>query len=167
MRCGLASLRPEGRGIVKFAKLFRNATLRRLARNNAVRVPGLCALFGALVFAMAYFAREPAATPGVLIVSGGGAGMGPARAIGGLSTGGLAADDPVAQFAQTRVGQLLYAPIASDNCRRVLFSNETGGSYETTPVLCGPAAGKSDEATSGDRIQALRKSFQKERASSR
>jgi hypothetical protein len=146
---------------VKSAKLFRNATLRRLARNNAVRVPALCGLFGALVFAMAYFAREPVVTPGVLIVSGSGADMGPARAVGGLSTSGLPADDPVAQFAQTRVGQLLYAPIASDNCRRVLFSNDTGGSYETTPVHCGPTVGKSEEVTSGDRIQALRKSFQK------
>jgi hypothetical protein len=155
MRRGLKLPRPEGLGTVTFAK-FRNATLRRLARNNAVRVPALCGLFGALVFAMAYFAREPAAPPGVLMVTGAG------RTTGGLSTSGLPSDDPVAQFAQTRVGHLLYVPIASDNCRRVLFSNDNGGSYETTPVFCGPAAGKSDEVTSGDRIQALRKSFQKE-----
>jgi hypothetical protein len=145
---------------VIFAKLLHNATLRRLARSNAVRVPALCGLFGALVFAMAYFARQPAATPGVLMVGGTGTGAG--RTTGGLSTSGLPSDDPVVQFARTRVGQLLYVPIASDNCRRVLFSNDNGGSYETTPVFCGATVGKSDEVTSGDRIEALRKSFQKE-----
>ena len=140
-------------------------TWRRLARGNAVRVSALCGMFGALVLATAFYVREPATTTspgGILTISGGGAG----RTTRGLSTDGLAADDPVAQFEQTRVGQLLYASAANDNCRRILFSNRSGGSYETTPVSCGPATGKSDDVSGGDRIQALRKSFQKEQPAS-
>jgi hypothetical protein len=68
--------------------------------------------------------------------------------------------DPAGQFATRRVGQVLIASTGSDNCRRVLFHNRTGKSYQAGEVPCG----HSNEITAvsgSDRIQALRKSFQK------
>jgi hypothetical protein len=118
------------------------AALRRLARTNAVRVPVLCILFGALLIATIRHAREAAPlSPSV----------------------GLFVGDPVAQFSQTRTGQLLFA--SNTSCRRVLFNNTSGQSYETGQVHCAQVPGKAGEASGADRMQALRKSFQKDAAS--
>jgi len=143
--------------------------LRRLARTNTVRVPALCGLFCVLLMLAIAYTRAPV---GSLSAGGGGGGLGMGgaggmagaggRGAGALATGNLPADDPVVQFAQTRVGQLLFASFWGDNCRRVLFDNRTGGSHEMGYVPCGQNADTPVEVSGMDRIQAMRKSFQKE-----
>ena len=133
------------------------ATLRHLARTNAVRVAALCGLFGAFLVVAVAYVREPA----MLAASSGLAGGGEMSAAAGASP--RAAGDPVAQFLRTRTGQLLFASNISDNCRRVLFDNRTGSTLEFGSVFCGPSSqNRRVEASALDRLQAVRRSFQKD-----
>src|SRR5690349_2943255 len=56
-----------------------------------------------------------------------------------LPTGGssLSEDDPVRNFAKTGVGQVLFTAMSSDSCRRNLFDNRTGATYEAGEINCG------------------------------
>jgi hypothetical protein len=154
-----------------FRKLMR--TLRRLARTNAVRVPGLFCLFTGLLIAAVVYTREPAMPTAPFIMlglgSGAGTGVGSGAGVRGAGLGvndllanGLGADDPVVQFGTTRVGHLLFASPVSDNCRRVLFNNSDGELYEAGRVSCGQPADRPVEVSGLDRIEAMRKSFQKQ-----
>jgi hypothetical protein len=129
------------------------ATLRRMARTNAVRVPGLCVLFFGGVVAAITFTREPEAPAPRSFTMGWD---------GATSTDG-SERDPAGQFEQRRVGQLLFASTTSDTCRRVLFHNRTGKSYQAGEVPCGQP-GPDTVVSGGDRMQALRKAFNKEPA---
>lgn len=130
-----------------------------------MRVPALCALFATLLIVTIYYSREPASMSSSqgMVGFGAGTGTGPGTGARGLSAE-IAADDPVAQFTQTRIGQLLFASQASDNCRRILFDNRSGSSFETSRVYCGQVASTVAQTSGADRIEALRKSFQKEQA---
>lgn len=130
------------------------ATLRRTARTNAVRVPALCVLFFGGVVAAITFTREPEPIPPRSFTMGWD---------GATSTDG-SERDPTAQFEQRRVGQLLIASTTSDTCRRVLFHNRTGKSYQAGEVPCGQQPGADTVVSGGDRMQALRKAFNKEPA---
>ena len=125
-----------------------------MARTNAIRVPALCVLFGAGVVAAITFTREPEVPPPRTFTMG----------WDGVATADGADRDPVGQFAQRRVGQLLIASAGSDNCRRVLFHNRTGKSYQAGEVPCGQPGSDASVVSGGDRMLALRKSFQREKA---
>ena len=73
----------------------------------------------------------------------------------------LAPDDPVMRFAETRIGQVLFASVRSDDCRRALFDNRTGASFDVKPVFCGQSANELVEAERPNRLQVLRGAFQK------
>jgi hypothetical protein len=71
----------------------------------------------------------------------------------------LSDDDPVKNFTKTGVGQVLFTATSSDNCRRTLFDNRTGASYDAGEMLCG---GPAPEPQS-ERLQSLSKPFRRER----
>jgi hypothetical protein len=73
----------------------------------------------------------------------------------------LAPQDPVLRFAETRIGQVLFTSTRSNDCRRALFDNRTGASFDVKAVFCGQTADDVVEVESPNRLQALRGSFQK------
>jgi hypothetical protein len=72
----------------------------------------------------------------------------------------LSDDDPVKNFTKTGVGHVLFATTNSDNCRRTLFDNRTGATYEAGDILCGQTADQQIDVPS-DRLQAFRKPTRK------
>jgi hypothetical protein len=86
-----------------------------------------------------------------------------AKARPDLPTGasGLSKDDPVRNFATTGVGHVLFTATSSDNCRRNLFDNRTGATYEAGEINCGQNPERLPESQSSDRLQSMRKSFRK------
>lgn len=74
---------------------------------------------------------------------------------------GLPEDDPVRNFFKTGVGHVLFTATASDNCRRNLFDNHTGATYEAGEIFCGQSADQ--EAQSSNRLMQMGKQFKKER----
>ena len=73
----------------------------------------------------------------------------------------LPEDDPVRNFAKTGVGHVLFTAMSSDNCRRSLFDNRTGATYEAGEINCGQNPEHMPESQSSDRLQSLRKPFNK------
>jgi hypothetical protein len=74
---------------------------------------------------------------------------------------GLPEDDPVRNFVKTGVGHVLFTAMSSDNCRRNLFDNRTGSTYEAGEIFCGQSPEGGVEAQSSDRLLSLRKPFNK------
>jgi hypothetical protein len=83
------------------------------------------------------------------------------KAVGLIGTNGLGADDPVLRFSETKVGQVVFSSARSDTCRRVLFDNSTGARLEAGEVYCRQTVDQVVEAETPNRLQSLRKSFQK------
>jgi hypothetical protein len=44
--------------------------------------------------------------------------------------------DPVDRFSETRIGHILFYPAHGDRCRRVLFDNATGKTYDAPDINC-------------------------------
>jgi hypothetical protein len=74
---------------------------------------------------------------------------------------GLPEDDPVRNFVKTGVGHVLFTATSSDNCRRNLFDNRTGATYEAGEIFCGQTPEHAVEAQTTDRLQSMRKPFRK------
>lgn len=75
--------------------------------------------------------------------------------------------DPVDRFTETRIGHVLFYPVLGDSCRRMLFDNRTGATYDAESVNCVPSEmntvpvpGAEVNQTS-DRVQSLSKHFKK------
>jgi hypothetical protein len=143
----------------------RRSSRRRAARKNAVLIVLVSATFGLLIAGSAYVARDQVAMMRWASLGGGagspgvGESQAPVRLTGAAALG---ATDPVVRFSETQVGQLLYASTQSDNCRRALFDNKTGSSYQVETIFCGQTLDQAvEEADSNQRIKALRKSFQR------
>jgi hypothetical protein len=73
----------------------------------------------------------------------------------------LSENDPVRNFAKTGVGHVLFTAMSSDNCRRSLFDNRTGAIYEAAEINCGQNPEHVPESQSSDRLQSMRKPFNK------
>jgi hypothetical protein len=128
------------------------AALRRhvAPRNTTSVVTAMCIVFGALLVLGIYRVRDTESGP-----------TAPRFGVGAetASEYDLDANDPVARFAQTQIGHVLFAPRRGDQCQRVLFDNQTGAQYEAKSLDCSrPAA---EVVASTDRLGALRKTFQK------
>ena len=125
---------------------------RGVASTNTRCVLSIGMLFGALLAAGLYRHFEPLQHASIT----------PAPPVAGI-----AAADPVARFQETRIGHVLYSPYTGDNCRRVFFDNRTGAFYEAGDIPCVQSAAETEPAGSGgpvqgaDRMQAMRKHFQK------
>jgi hypothetical protein len=120
------------------------AAAQRLAPANARRALMICAALAALLVLGHNRVWEPAD-------------MSPGRAPGSLT------GDPAAQFADSRVGQLLFVIDHGFSCRRVLFDNRTGTHLEAGQFFCGPigALEPPPVASTSDRLQGIRKTFQR------
>jgi hypothetical protein len=147
------------------AKASRFGTLGRVfARHPYIHVLALSAMFAAVIGAGAYATRD-----GLFEVMMGGTGSGTKGA--GISNGarpdlptGAASmpdDDPVKQFHRTGIGHVLFTGPSSDNCRRTLFDNRTGGHREMGEVFCGQNPDQVTESQSGDRLNSMGKGFKK------
>jgi hypothetical protein len=136
---------------MNIAFLFSPAKLwRRFApRSTAGIVIMVSLVFGGLLALGFYRVHGPAGA-----ASGYRFGVG----LGSGSEHALDPDDPVARFAETRVGHVVFVSRASDHCQRVFFDNSTGLQYEARALDCSrPAA---EVVASTDRMNALRKTFQ-------
>jgi hypothetical protein len=100
----------------------------------------LCVMFGGPVALSVYRIAQPAAVPSVQSVK-------------------TITMDPVGEFAKTRIGQVLYSPTVSDNCRRVIFDNRTGSLYEAGHVSCGQETTAEVQATGASRMLSMRAAF--------
>ena len=138
----------------------RIAAWRRYAPANAFHVAAVCAGLAVLPVLAIHYVREPASGPRLAGFGGPGGMSGTSLVPPGFSVG-LSANDPVAHFAQSRIGHILYSPYSGDYCRRVLFHNQTGALYETGSILCVQSAPEGRTTTGADRLISLRKSFQK------
>lgn len=133
---------------------------RSIAPTNTRRVLLVCGVFALLPLIAIYYSREPNVAANMKGFAGAGGLPGQGEGKPGVSVE-IEGNDPVARFAETQVGHILYAPYAGDFCRRVLFHNRTGALIEGLPTLCVTRVEESKLATGADRLMALRKSFQK------
>jgi hypothetical protein len=135
---------------------------RRSARANFARVGTICAAFGVLIGVGTLFARDPAAFFGWNADAGAGGQPGTVNPVALVGGAGLSPSDLTVRFSKTGVGHVLFATSDSDKCRRILFDNRTGLSYAANEVFCGPVVAEPViEADSPDRLNAVRKSFQR------
>jgi hypothetical protein len=145
----------------RFGAMWRMFTAR-----SVMRVVVLCAVFCGVIGAGAYAARDP---HGLFesIMGGKGPGISGAGitnvARPDLPTGAasMADDDPVKQFHRTGIGHVLFTGPSTDNCKRTLFDNRTGGHREVSEVFCGQTPDQVTDAQSGDRLESMRKGFKK------
>ena len=129
------------------------------ARTSARRVAVICTLFAAILSAGAYATSDQLGLLHWLRqFNGSGSGnAGLSNSPTGAAT--LSDDDPVKNFTKTGVGQVLFTATSSDNCRRTLFDNRTGATYDAGEMLCG---GPVPEPQT-ERLQSLSKPFKRER----
>jgi hypothetical protein len=136
---------------------------RRLARWRpaiATRALTICALFGVVILSSVYATKDH--TTLFQLKTSGASGPTAARAPSLTGSAELDPADPVARFKDTSVGQVLFTSPRGDNCRRVLFDNRTGISYESNDISCGPKPEQVVvETQNPNRFDALRKSFQR------
>jgi hypothetical protein len=133
-------------------------TIRRFfARTSVQRVAVICTVFATVISAGAYATSDRF---GLFqwLQRGNGSGFGDAgQSSSPTGAASLSDDDPVKNFVKTGVGHVLFAATSSDNCRRTLFDNRTGATYEAGDILCGQTADQRTD-TQSDRLQAFRKS---------
>ena len=134
----------------------RGISWRRLTPANGLYLLAIHGLFAALIVMTILYTRQPTVVAISLDLSG----AGPASGNGALTIG-LAADDPVTRFSATRVGHILHAQRMGDHCRRVLFDNRSGELLESGSVTCGPVLTEASPVSGADRLQSLRKTFQR------
>lgn len=128
----------------------------------------ICAVFGALIVAGIYAARDhttlfrSAGASGEGGVSGASGGPADAKASRPTGFADLDASDPVVRFSETRVGHVLIPSTQSDQCQRLLFDNRTGAYYDASEVFCGQRLEQAPAvAVMPVRLEALMKSFKR------
>jgi len=125
----------------------------------------ISAVFGALILTAAYAANERHSLFRFFQTSGGGnlsgGGIASANAARRAGFAELDPGDPTVRFSDTRVGHVLFASSRSDGCRRLLFDNRTGSSYEAKEIFCGQRPDQAAEAVGSDRLTGLRQFFQR------
>ncbi len=128
---------------------------RRAGAHHGVRLVAICLGFAALLAAGLHSGRDLASMLSATFAKPSHVG---ADAQGRGAPGVAAAADN--GFSGTRVGQLLFSSYRSDVCRRVLFDNRTGFSYEAGRIECGVLAEAAADPAH-DRAEALRRAFRK------
>jgi hypothetical protein len=113
----------------------------RLASTNARRILLICAVLGGILTLGIYRAMTPAAVAPHLLSQ--------------------RSADPVGRFTETRVGHLLVSKDGGESCRRLLFDNRTGEFMEGGQTSCDPASARAQSGAGDDRMQQIRRSFQK------
>jgi hypothetical protein len=122
---------------------------RRAPTSSMVALGSVCGLFGILLVLGLYRVQGSAEVASA-----------PRFGVGMMGAEyDLDPSDPVARFAETGIGHVLFAPRAGDHCQRVLFDNRTGAQYQSASIDCARTA--AEVVASTDRMNALRKTFQK------
>lgn len=129
----------------------------RKARVHAVRVVLIGAGFAALLVSgfhhrrdLAEFLKAAASRP-AFVTGAGQAG----------ETEVLRPHDPRSAFPAAQVGLMLFASYNTDFCRRVLFDNRTGKSYDAGQGYCGLQPEAPAEHLGTERILAMGKAFRR------
>jgi hypothetical protein len=143
---------------VGLRKMF-GAIARVFARTSVHRVAVICTVFATVLSAGAYATSDQFGLMQWLRSYGRGNGQA-GQSSPPTGAAGLSDDDPVKNFTKTGVGHVLFATTNSDNCRRTLFDNRTGATYEAGDILCGQTADQQIDVPS-DRLQAFRKPTRK------
>jgi hypothetical protein len=121
--------------------------------------------FGALILTAAYSANERLTLFGFVRVSGAGNLSGGAiaseNAVRPVGFAQLDPGDPTVRFSDTRVGHVLFASSQSDDCRRLLFDNRTGLSYEAKKIFCGQTLDQTVEVMRSDRLTGMQQFFRR------
>jgi hypothetical protein len=129
-------------------------------RSNRSRALAISAVFAVVMSVGVFAAKDPVGISDWKS-TGHGKGAQVDKAPSLLGAGSLASDDPVLNFDETKVGQVMISSAHSDNCRRVLFDNRTGARLDAGEVYCGQTPEQIGEAESSKRMQALKKAFQR------
>jgi hypothetical protein len=150
------------------------APRRRVLSRNLIRVLTINAVFGAVIGVGLYAAGEQSAMflrwagfsgAGGVSSAGDGDGQsgdkGPAalRKVKVVGAAALDPNDPVLRFAETRIGQVLFASVGNDNCQRLLFDNRNGNYYDTPGIFCGQTPEQSVESETPARLLAISQSL--------
>ena len=145
-----------------------SANLRRILTINVI--------FGLLIGVGFYAASEQSAMflrwagfSGAGGLSGAGSdggqldGKGPATVRKPQLVGAASLDpnDPVLRFAETRIGQVLFASVGQDNCQRLLFDNRNGRYYDSAGIFCGPTPEQTVESEAPARLIAISRSLKR------
>jgi hypothetical protein len=78
------------------------------------------------------------------------------------NTGGRSGiSDADAQFYENRVGQVLFSPVAGDNCRLALFNNQNGALYDAGTIHCGQTAIMEVHGIGVDRVLKVSAAFRR------
>jgi hypothetical protein len=125
-------------------------------RTNILLALTVCAVLTVLIGSAMFFVL-PASLFGPK-GSGGGGAENAASLTGGAELG---PDDPTLRFAETGVGQVLFARGNADRCTRVLFDNRTGTSYLARDVFCGQKVEPVVQPDGTDRLTVVRRSFRR------
>lgn len=132
---------------------------RLFAQTSVLRGVVICTVFATVLSVGTYVASDQL---GLFewLVRGNGNGFGSAGngAQESMPTGAanLDSDDPVKNFARTGIGHVLFTAPSTDNCRRTLFDNRTGNSYEAGEVNCNQPPEAQNE-----RLQSMSKPFKR------
>jgi hypothetical protein len=150
------------------------APVRRKLSSNLIRMLTINVIFGLLVGVGVYAASEKttmllrwAGFAGAAGLAGAGEGITQAddkglttmRKVKLVGAASLDPNDPVLRFAETRIGQLVFASAGRDNCDRLLFDNRNGSYYDTPQVFCGQRPEQAVESETPARLMAVRKSL--------
>ena len=145
------------------------APARRRISVTAIRVLTINAVFGVLIAVGLYATVERNTFFRMMGFAGAGgiSGVGQSahsedtRSPPVVGAASLAPDDPVLRFAETRIGQVLFTSMRTDDCQRVLFDNRTGVSYDVPGVFCGQKASRQNATDGPSRLNAVRATFQR------
>jgi hypothetical protein len=132
---------------------------RLFAQTSVLRGVVICTVFASVLSVGTYVASDQFGLF-QLLVHGSGNGFGSAGDGAQVAppTGAASLDpsDPVKNFARTGIGHVLFTAPSTDNCRRNLFDNRTGSSYEAGEVNCN----RPPEAQN-ERLQSMSKPFKR------
>ena len=129
---------------------------RLFARTAVQRVIVICTVFTAVISAGALVTSDQF---GLLqwLRQGNGNGLNnAAQSSPPTGAASLSNDDPVKNFAKTGVGHVLFTAPSTDNCRRTLFDNRTGTTYDAGEMNCGQPPDAQNE-----RLQSLGRPFKR------
>jgi hypothetical protein len=141
--------------VVGLRRIF-GAIGRLFARTSVQRVAVISAVFVTVLSAGAYATSDQFGLFHWLWQGSGNRVSNPDQSSVPTGAAGLSDDDPVKNFFKTGIGHVLFTATTSDNCRRTLFDNRTGASYEAGEVNCGQPPEQQNE-----RLQSIARPFKR------
>ena len=129
---------------------------RLFARTTVQRVLVICTVFATVLSAGAYATSDHLGLLRWLRQSNGNGNGSAALSSPPTGAASLSDDDPVKNFAKTGVGHVLFTAPSTDSCRRTLFDNRTGVTYDAGEMNCGQPPEAQNE-----RLQSMARPFKR------